>query len=117
MQDKRKAKSCPRGLNHLSRPPKVTFPPIRRTQGKEEKKRREVHTQSFPSLRERRLDGVQLNTLFRTRREKRKGTRKSSRCALMASYSYRLPISVSFKKGVDGGGETRLSDEDVGDIL
>jgi hypothetical protein len=28
MQDKRKAKSCPRGLNHLSRPPRVTFPPI-----------------------------------------------------------------------------------------
>jgi hypothetical protein len=27
MQDKRKAKSCPRGLNHLLRPPRVSFPP------------------------------------------------------------------------------------------
>jgi hypothetical protein len=34
MRDKRKAISCPRGLNHLSRPPRVSFPPIRRTQGK-----------------------------------------------------------------------------------
>jgi hypothetical protein len=33
MQDKRKAKSCPRGLNHLSRPPRVTFPPIREEGG------------------------------------------------------------------------------------
>jgi hypothetical protein len=32
MRDKRKAKSCPRGLNHLSRPPRVSFPPIRRSQ-------------------------------------------------------------------------------------
>jgi hypothetical protein len=28
MQDKRKAKSCPRGLNHLSRPPQSHLPPI-----------------------------------------------------------------------------------------
>jgi hypothetical protein len=30
MQDKRKAKSCPRGMNHLLRPPRVSFPPVRR---------------------------------------------------------------------------------------
>jgi hypothetical protein len=28
MRDKRKAISYPRGLNHLSRPPRVSFPPI-----------------------------------------------------------------------------------------
>jgi hypothetical protein len=28
MQDKRKAKSCPRGMNHLLRPPRVSFPPV-----------------------------------------------------------------------------------------
>jgi hypothetical protein len=28
MRDKRKSKSCPRGLNHLSRPPKVLLLPI-----------------------------------------------------------------------------------------
>jgi hypothetical protein len=34
MQDKRKAKSCPRGLNHRLRPPRVTFLPIRRMAAK-----------------------------------------------------------------------------------
>jgi hypothetical protein len=60
MQDKRKAKSCPRGMNHLLRPPRVSFPPVRRTQGKNREKRKSTHKKPSPNRRERRLDGVQL---------------------------------------------------------
>jgi hypothetical protein len=60
MRDKRKAKSCPRGLNHLSRPPESPFPQSA------VRKEKETDTQSSPNLRERRLDGVQLITLLRT---------------------------------------------------
>jgi hypothetical protein len=48
MQDKRKAKSRPRGMNHLSRPPRVSFPPVRRTQGKNREKKGKARTKNRP---------------------------------------------------------------------
>jgi hypothetical protein len=80
MQDKREAKSCPRGLNHLLRPPPESPSPQSAVRKEKEEEREEKHTQSSPNLRERRLDVVQLITLLRTQRERERYKEILERC-------------------------------------
>jgi hypothetical protein len=63
MRDKRKAKSCPRGLNHLSRPPKVLLLPIqhpdkKKTNRKQDKKKRPSLHFILPSKKKRVADAL-----------------------------------------------------------
>jgi hypothetical protein len=86
----RKSESRPRGLSHLSRP--LPSPPYKKRKEKEKGKRTSKRPRTFAS-------GAFMasSSIHCFAPNKSSCKRKSSSGALMASYSYRLPISVSSK--------------------
>jgi hypothetical protein len=89
MQDKRKAKSCPRGPNHLSRPPQSLLSPSPPYARKKVKRKKGKNTHEIVPQSSRAAGALMASSslhYFVHTLVKKRDQRKSSSGALMASY-------------------------------